>query len=68
MPEQLAGTLFSIICVAKTPLEAASDLAEVGDVDPAGLTLMFVSIGIIFIFALTLIVAASIHIFKKKKP
>lgn len=51
---------------AKTPLEAAQDLATSGEGDPNGLTLMIVSISLLFVFAISLIVAASLHVFKKK--
>lgn len=52
--------------VAKSPLEAAQDLATTGEGDPGGLTLMIVSISLLFVFAISLIVAASLHVFKKK--
>ncbi len=51
---------------AKDPLEAASDLAATNQTDPNGFTLMVVCICMLFVFALTLIIAASVHVFKKK--
>lgn len=52
--------------LAKDPLEAAQDLAGTNQSDPNGFTLMIVSIGMLFVFAITLIVATSVHVFKKK--
>ena len=53
--------------MAKDAVEAAKDLAETNQTDPNGFTLMIVSICMLFVFALTLIIATSIHIFKKPK-
>ncbi|MBX9685808.1 MAG: hypothetical protein K2X27_03845 [Candidatus Obscuribacterales bacterium] len=50
--------------LAKDPLEAAQELS--GSSDPNGFTLMIVSICMLFVFALTLIIATSMHVFKKK--
>lgn len=52
--------------LAKSPLEAAQDLAGTNSTDPNGFTLMVVAICMIFVFALTLIIATSVHVFKKK--
>jgi hypothetical protein len=52
---------------AKDAVEAAKDLAETNQSDPNGFTLMIVSICMLFVFALTLIIATSIHVFKKPK-
>jgi hypothetical protein len=50
----------------KDPIEAAKDLASTGQNDPNGLTLMIVSICMLFVFALSLIIATSVLAFKKK--
>lgn len=52
--------------MAKDPLEAAQDLAGANQTDPNGFALMIISIGMLFAFAITLIVATSVHVFKKK--
>lgn len=66
----LLGAALMLLCqtsaVAKSPLEAAQDLATTGEGDPGGFTLMIVSISLLFVFAISLIVAASFHVFKKK--
>lgn len=62
----LSGFLASGAALAKDPLEAAQDLAGTTQTDPNGFTLMIVSICMLFVFALTLIIAASMHVFKKK--
>lgn len=59
----------SMCCVAvqgKDVVEAARDLLQVGDTDPQGFTLMLVSIGILFFFAISLMLAVSLHVFKRK--
>lgn len=59
----LAGIPMEVL--AKDPIEAAQDLSGVSQTDPNGFTLMIVSICMLFTFALTLIIATSIHVFKK---
>lgn len=51
---------------ATSPLEAAQNLATSGESDPQGFTLMIVAISLLFVFAITLIIATSLHVFKKK--
>ncbi len=62
----LGAIMLSAAALAKDPLEAAQDLASGGQTDPNGLTLMIVSICMLFVFALSLIIATSVHAFKKK--
>ncbi|MBY0551240.1 MAG: hypothetical protein K2W95_28425 [Candidatus Obscuribacterales bacterium] len=68
--KMVLGTALLVLCqadaIAKSPLEAAQDLATTGEGDPGGFTLMIVSISLLFVFAISLIVAASLHVFKKK--
>lgn len=68
--KMVLGFALLLLCqagaIAKSPLEAAQDLATSGEGDPSGFTLMIVSISLLFVFAITLIVAASMHVFKKK--
>src|SRR5690349_2648428 len=52
--------------MATDPLQAAQDLAGTGQADPNGLTLMIVSICMLFVFALSIIIAISLQAFKKK--
>ena len=52
--------------LAKDPLEAAQELAGVTQTDPNGFALMIASISMLFVFAITLIVLTSMHVFKKK--
>lgn len=71
MPQCLAFLLicFFFCCTAvqaKDAVEAARDLVQVGDADPQGFTLMLVSIGILFFFAISLMLAVSLHVFKRK--
>jgi hypothetical protein len=68
--------LFSLLLFAATQLcqsswakdaaEAAQDLANVNQTDPNGFALMITSICMLFVFALSLIIATSLHVFKKK--
>lgn len=53
--------------LAKDPVEAAQDLALANQSDPGGFTLMIVSISMLFVCALSLIIAASMHLFKRKQ-
>jgi len=62
----LGAIMLSAAALAKDPLEAAHDLASGAQTDPNGLTLMIVSICMLFVFALSLIIATSVHAFKKK--
>jgi hypothetical protein len=58
--------LFQKAAFAISPLEAAQNLATTGESDPQSFTLMIVAISLLFVFAFTLIIATSLHVFKKK--
>lgn len=64
----LAATQLSQSAWAKDAVQAAQDLANVNQSDPNGFTLMITSICMLFVFALSLIIATSMHVFKKKAP
>ncbi len=68
----LAALLFAAFtqnaAMATSPLEAAQNLASSGEGDPNGFVLMIVCISLLFVFAFSLILAASLHLFKKKPP
>lgn len=56
---QAANVVFAL-----SPQEAAQNLAS--ESDPNGFVLMVVCISILFVFALSLIIATSLHLFKRK--
>ena len=62
----LAASQLSQSALGKNAVEAAQDLANVNQSDPNGFALMISSICMLFVFAISLIVATSIHVFKKK--
>lgn len=62
----LAAAQLGTAAWAKDAVEAAQDLANVNQSDPNGFALMITSICLLFVFALTLIIATSMHVFKKK--
>jgi hypothetical protein len=64
----LTASQLSQSALAKDAVEAAQDLANVNQSDPNGFALMITSICMLFVFAISLIVATSMHVFKKKPP
>jgi hypothetical protein len=54
-------------CWAKQVGEALSDMSSVQDTDPNGFKIMLISIGMIFLVAITLISVTTMYMFKGKK-